>query len=349
MSDLDYRPAAEGDSGQSPDGAGILPVRTRSHAGRWKALAEAWAFPALFVVVAIFFSLWSETSNTFPTTANVQSILGGQAVIGILALAVLIPLVGNQFDLSVGANLGLSSVLAASVLADGASIPIAILVAIGVGGAIGVVNGLLVTRARVNSVIATLGTSIIIDGIIQWKTGGVAIVNIPASLTAFGSANTLAIPRTFIVLVIVSVFIYYLLEYTPFGRYIYSVGSNANAARLVGLNTSRLVFLSFVAAGTFSGAAGFLQLARDGGASPQVGDNFTLPALAAAFLSAAAIRPGRFNVWGLIIAIFFLAALNSGLDLAGAQTYVSDFVNGIALISGVALSGLFRRDRSAAA
>jgi ribose transport system permease protein len=258
--------------------------------------------------------------------------------------------VSNQFDLSIGAVLGLSSVLSASVMADsGAPIAVAVLVGVGAGGAVGAINGLLITRAGVNSVIATLGTAIIIHGIVTWKTKGVAITDIPASLTNFGSADTIGIPRTFFALLIVGGFIYYLLEHTPFGRYLYSLGSNASAARLVGLNTQRLVFQSFVASGMLAGAAGVLQLARSGSASPQVGENFTLPALAAAFLSAAAIRPGKFNVGGVIIAIFFVAVINSGLTLAGAEAYVSDFVNGAALIAGVALSGIFRRDRSAVA
>ena len=329
-----------------PPASGVPAMSVAEHTRR---LAEAWTLPLLLVVIVIFFSLWGSTSNTFPTTANVQAIVGNQSVLGILALAALIPLVSNQFDLSIGAVLGLSSILSASVMADsGASVPVAVAVGVGAGGAVGIVNGLLVTRAGVNSVIATLGTAIIIHGIVTWKTQGLAITNISASLTNFGSANSAGIPRTFFALLVVGGFVYYLLEHTPFGRYLYSLGSNASAARLVGLNTERLVFESFVASGMLAGAAGVLQLARSGSASPQVGENFTLPALAAAFLSAAAVRPGKFNVGGVLIAIFFVAAINSGLTLAGAQAYVSDFVNGAALIAGVALSGVFRRERSAA-
>ena len=145
----------------------------------------------------MFFSLWGRTSETFPTEANFQSIIGNQSVIGIVALAALVPLVCNQFDLSIGAVLGLSSILSASVLESGGPIPVAIVVGIGVGGLVGVVNGLLITRAGVTSVIATLGTAVIIHGIVTWKTEGVSIVDIPASMTEFGSANWVGIPRTF--------------------------------------------------------------------------------------------------------------------------------------------------------
>jgi len=93
-----------------------------------------------------------------------------------------------------------------------------------------------------------------------------------------------------------------------------------------------------VASGTLAGAAGVLQVARAAGADPRVGETFTLPALAAAFLSAAAIRAGQYNVGGVLVAIFFLAAINSGLNLAGAEPYISSFVNGGALIIGVSLA-----------
>ena len=98
--------------------------------------------------------------------------------------------------------------------------------------------------------------------------------------------------------------------------------------------------------GVLCGVGGFLYVSRAGGASPNVGATFTLPAFAAAFLSAAAVRPGRFNVWGLVIAVYFLAVLNNGLNLAGVEPYVNDWVNGGALIIGVALATVLYRRRT---
>jgi len=345
MSTTNAASTTAGAGAPAPGGGGEPPARA---ARSYVRFAEGWALPALLVVAVVVFSVLPGTSDTFPSTGNLQSVVGSQSVVGIIALAALVPLICNQFDLSVGAILGLSSILSASALEGGATIPVAIAVGIGVGVVVGAVNGLLVTRARVNSVIATLGTSIIIHGIVVWRTGGESIVDIPDSVIDFGSSNTFGIPRTFFALVVVALAAWYVLEHTPFGRYLYSLGSNESASRLVGLNNRRLVFQAFVLSGMLSGCAGLLQLARSGSASPQVGENFTLPALAAAFLSAAAIRPGRFNVGGVIIAIFFVAVLNSGLNLLGAESYVSDFVNGTALIVGVALSAAFGRNRIAA-
>jgi ribose transport system permease protein len=311
---------------------------------------EASALLILTGVLIVVFSLLPATRDTFPTLANLQATVANEPVLAAVALAALIPLICGQYDFSVGANMGLASIYAATVLSSGASIPIAVATAAGIGIVVGIVNGLLVTRVGVNSVVTTLGTATIIQGIVTWKTSGVSILSgIPTGLTDFGTGTFLGIPQTAFVALALALGVYYLLVYTPYGRHLHAVGSNRTAARLVGLPVNRLTLSSFVVAGIIAGAAGVIQLAVSGAGNPQAGDNFTLPAIAAAFLSVAAIKPGRFNVWGTMVAIAFLATLNSGLNLAGAASYVNDFANGAALICGVALAGFFGRRRAAAA
>jgi ribose transport system permease protein len=307
---------------------------------------EAYAMLGLLVLVAVFFSLYSKTSETFPTTANLNVLVGNQAVIAIVALAALLPLTCNEWDLSVGATAGLSAVFSASAMSSGSPVVVAILIGVGLGASIGLLNAIIVTRARVNAVIATLGMATIVDGVVNQKTNGIALVsNIPTSVVNFGSDDWLGIPKPAYALAVVAVCVYYTLDHTPAGRYLYALGSNAGAAKLVGLRTKLLLASTFVAAGALAGAAGVLEVTRAGGAAPTVGDGFTLPALAAAFLSAAAIKPGRYNVGGTLVAIFFLATINSGLNLAGAAPYVSSYVNGFALIVGVALAAYLGRKR----
>jgi ribose transport system permease protein len=141
-----------------------------------------------------------------------------------------------------------------------------------------------------------------------------------------------------VALAVVAALVYYLLEHTPYGRYLYALGSNRSAARLTGIRIKMVVGTTFVIAGALCGAAGVLQVARAGGANPRLAEAILLPALAAAFLSAAAIRPGRYNVGGVLVSVYFLAVLNNGLNLAGAPEYVSNFVNGGALIVGVGVA-----------
>jgi ribose transport system permease protein len=335
---------------ESPPPSAAPPVAAPEDPRRSRGLVhfvEAWALVVLTLLLILFFSVLPATTEVFPTTANLRVTMGGQSVLIIVAMAALLPLVCGQYDFAVGAVAGMSAVFAASALSSGQPIVVALLLAAGLGLAVGAVNGFLVTVVRIDSVVATLGTSTIVTGIVRWKSGGVSVVEgIPSSLTNLGTNTTFGIPHTLYLALAVVLVVYYVLRQTPVGRYFDAIGANPRAARLIGLNTSRLTAASFLAAGLLAGLAGMLQVAVSGSGNPLVGPGFTLPAIAAAFLSVAAITPGRFNVGGTVVAITFLAILNSGLNLAGASPFVSDFANGGALIIGVAVAALLGRQRN---
>jgi ribose transport system permease protein len=312
-------------------------------------LTERYALVALFVIMLLFFSFWSKTSHTFPTAANIRNVLGNQAVTGILALAIMIPLLCGEFDFSVGSISGLTQCLCAGFMARlGFPLVLAILVPIVIGALIGLSNGNTVARIGVNSLIVTLGVATALLGVVEWYTHGLSIINgISSSLVHAGSGNWLGVPRTLYYLVVVAVLVYYLIEHTPYGRYLSSIGSNSDAARLVGLRVDRLVLIAFMISGALAGFAGVLLVARNGGASPQIGTVAdTLQALAAAFLGATAIKPGRFNVIGTLLAIFFLAFTVTGLSLAGVANWINDVFNGSALFVAVFISTVIGRRRA---
>jgi ribose transport system permease protein len=218
------------------------------------------------------------------------------------------------------------------------------LVGIALGATIGLLNGLLVAKVGVNALITTLGVATILTGLTVKYTGGLSIITgIPESLTDFGAGAWLGLPRTLYVLGVVSLLVWYLLEHTPYGRELHAVGANALAARLVGIRVDRIVVLSFVTTGALVGFAGVLQVARQGGGNPQIGASFTLPVLSAAFLGATTVHPGRFNVPGTLLAVFFLATSVSGLALAGVDNWVESLFNGTALVLAVGLSTVLGR------
>lgn len=316
---------------------------------RWSSYVEALALPAVTVLIAAFFSLWPKTSEYFPTSANLSVLLGSQTVVAVIALGALVPLIAGQWDLSVGAAAALAAVLTAQALANGMALLPALLIGAGAGVLIGVLNAVITTRVGVNAVITTLGMATILDGVINQRTEGIAVFgNIPLSVVEFGTGSFLGLPRTVYAVAVIALVVYYLLDHTPFGRYLYALGVNPSAAALVGIRVRLVLSASFVLAGALAATGGLLQLARAGGADPNVGAGFALPALAAAFLSAASIRPGRFNVGGTLVAILFLAVLNNGLNLAGTPPYASSYVNGGALILGVALAAWLGRRNSSA-
>ncbi len=311
-------------------------------------ILERYFLPLLFVVVIVVFSI--KLPDSFATVLNFRNIVGNQAVLAILSLSAIIPLVGGQFDLSIGPALGLTSIVVASVLSRfSAPLWVAVLVGPAVGAALGLFNGLLVAKLGLNSLITTLGVSSVIVGMISWYTEGISIVTgIPRELTDMGSGLWLGLPRPLYLLAAVALFVWYLLEHTPYGRYLQAVGSNPNAARLVGLNVTRITILSFVISAAITGFAGVLQVSRDGGANPQTGTTIALPVLAVAFLGVTSIHPGRFNVPGTLLAVFFLATAVSGLSLIGVDNWVESAFYGTALVAAVALSTIVGRRRAGA-
>lgn len=337
-------------STQEAAGARTAPVGEQSNVRRIAAravhFAETYSLLLLLVAIVIFFSLYGPTSDTFGTQQNFEVTVANQAVLAIVAIGLLIPLICGAFDLSVGAVAGLSAIFVASALSSGVAVPLAIALGLGIGLVFGLANAFLVARLKLDSVIATLGTATLAGGVIMHKTGGQSIVSdIPESVRDFGTGTLWFLPNSVVVLFVVAGLTWFVLEHTPAGRQIYALGSNPVAAHLVGLRTKTVLGGTFVLAGLLSGLAGALLVARSGGADPFAGANLLLPAFAAAFLSAATVKPGKYNVGGLLIAVFFLAAVNSGLNLAGAAPYVSDYVNGGALIAGVTLATILYRRR----
>ncbi len=346
MSTTDTVPVrTDGEPGPEPRPA----ARDRSPATsrRLRGLAERHALLLLLVAVAAFFSFYPPSAERFATSANLNVLLGNQATVALLALAVILPLVCGYFDFSLGAVAVASTVLTAGLMSF-RDLPLGVAMAagIGLGVAVGFVNGLLVTRLGLNSFVTTLGMATLLGGLIQWYTGGQTIqAGLDPRLARFGSATLLGIPQVVYVVVVVAVLLWYLLTQTPFGRGLYAIGSNPRSAALVGIRVQRSAWTTFVLAGAIAGVVGVLALARSGSATADTGTPMLFPALAAAFLGATAVRPGFFNVVGTIIGVLFVSVAVSGLTLSGASAWASPVFNGASLLVAVGLSHYLGRSR----
>jgi ribose transport system permease protein len=340
-------PESTGDEERSPG----VPGAARRSYGQSNVLLyiERFALPTAFVIMLLFFSFWGKTGHIFRQSANFQDVASSQAYLGILVLASIIPLVCGEFDFSVGQVAGFTQIVAATSMSRfHLNLGTSVLVAVAFGALIGLNNGNAVARIGVNSLIVTLGTSGILLGLVDWYTHGQSIGRgISGSLTNFGANNWFGVPQVFYLLVLAALVVYYLLEHTPYGRYLTSIGSNAQAARLVGLNVKRLKLSAFVLSGALAGVAGVLLVARNGAGNPGAGTVVdTLTALAAVFLGATAIKPGRFNVLGSMIAVYFIAFTVTGLQVAGVQSWINNVFNGAALFVAVVVSTSIGRKRT---
>jgi len=291
----------------------------------------------LFVLLLIF-SLWIPAS--FLQASTFQSVLTGQAIVGMAAMAVLVPLAASAFDLSVAAVITPAVVLVAHFQsAQGWPPATAIVVTILICVVIGVVNGFAVVVLEVNSFIATLAMSSILAALVFWISGGQQIVTgISSSFINLGQAQLFGVALPVYYLAALSILLYVVLQHTPLGRYFYAVGENPDAARLAGVRVGQTTFLSLVFSSSIAGCAGVVLCARIGSASLEAGTPYLLPAFAAAFLGSTQIIPGRMNVWGTVLAVYLLAVGVKGLQLAGAEPWVDKLFNGTALLIAVSVS-----------
>lgn len=323
-------------------------------AGRLPSPAQALevaGLPLLLLGLIIAFSVLSSTADTFTSSGNVKAVLGNQGVTGVIALAMVVPLIAKYFDLSVAAVAGLANVGMASAIGEhGSSVLVGIIVALCIGLACGAINGFLVAGLKLDGLVVTLGTYTLAGGIIQLYTQGTTIINgIPLSVSAWSAEKWFGLPKPFVFLMVVAIVVWYFVMHTPFGRKLESIGSNPAAARLVGIRVNRLVFMSFLASGFLAAIAGVLLTSNTGSANPTAGPAYLFPALAAVFIGSTAIRPGRYNVWGTMFGVFVVAVAVSGFTLMGAESWVNQVFNGGALVIAVGVSTLMGRQREAQA
>jgi ribose transport system permease protein len=326
--------------------AALAPARGRRPSGQCALRALSFRnIGAVYVwlAIAFIFAIW--VPSTFPTWSTAKQILNENASTGLMALSLVIPLCTRTFDLSVGYVASLSAVTASYMIGHG--LPVGLAVGIALGGAlfVGLVNATVVVVMRVDSFIATLATGSLIQAFITLMTNDIAITDprLAGSFSRIGQASIGGITMPVIYTLIVAGVIWFVLEHTATGRRLYATGFNAESARLAGVKTARLRFLSLIVSALIAGAAGVVLASTLGSGDPQAGVPYLLSAYAAAFLGASQLRHGRFNAWGTLIAVLLLGTGVTGLGLASAPNWAPAMFTGVVLIAALGVTGAERR------
>lgn len=296
----------------------------------------------LFAMILAFAIL---SPKAFPTFGNFTNVLNQTSLVIILAGGLTLAVIVGELDLSVGFAASLHGILVTGLIVhDKIPIPVAIAIVVAAGALIGFVNGFIVTKLRVNSVIATLGTGTIITGLAFAYSAGVPIVaGVPESFLQLSLGRWLwGIPNNIVVMVLVLGALWVLVEKTALGQEIQAVGGNSGAARLAGINVDRVKILGFVIAGMCSAVAGILLASRLGSGTASAADSYLLTAFAAVFLGSATLRDGEFHVFGTFIGALIIAVGFNGLNIFGAPTFSQYMFQGAILIFAVGLSSLGR-------
>jgi ribose transport system permease protein len=325
------------------------PAAPRRNPLRPSALLERSGLVVAWIAAIALFGILKP--DTFLTSANFSTIFGSQAVLAVVALALVVPLTAGDYDLSIAGVLAFSSMLLAVLnVKHGVPLGFAILAALAAGALVGAVNGAFAALFGIDPFIVTLGTGTILQGLVLWLSDSQTISGVSTTLSdAVITDRFLGIALGFWYGIVLCVVLWIVFEYTPLGRRLLFVGRGRRVAALSGFNLRRLRWGALIASGTIAALAGVMYTGVTGGADPTSGATFLLPAYAAAFLGATAIVPGRFNPWGTVIAVYFLVTGITGLTILGAAAWVQDVFYGTALVLAVALSTWSRRRTGAAA
>lgn len=291
----------------------------------------------LWAIFMVWFGITRK--DTFLTVTSLKLVLGESVIPGVLAFAFLVPLTTGTFDLSIGAMMSMSLVITTTLAKNNTMSPIAgIFVALGACAVAGFLSGFFVVKLKVNSFIATLGMSQVITAFV-FHTSNQSINGVfKPSYQNIGQKQVFGLPLTVYYLFILAVVLWYVLEHTPVGRFMFATGGNPEAARLAGVRTNRLVWGSLVASSVIAGFAGIVSSWKVGNFSSSIGPGYLFPAVAAVFFGASQLK-GRANVWGTLIALYSLAWGVKGLQLTFTSNtiWIEPLFQGLSLLAAVSL------------
>jgi ribose/xylose/arabinose/galactoside ABC-type transport system permease subunit len=311
------------------------PLAMRQRSSLWLGyLAQSSNVLALILLLIIA----SLLSPYFLSTRNIFNVLRGASMIGIVAIGMTFVILNRGIDLSVGSLVGVSAALAASFAPYG--VAAAILVALGAGLGLGLVNGLLITALRLQPFIATLGMLIFARGLVFVHTNGSNIVveNPTEAFQFLGSGYVGPVPAPVILFVLIWLVAAWVLKYTVFGREIYAVGANEEAARLSGINVNRNKVLVYCVSGVLAGLAGFVMASRLTVGEPNGGTLYELDAIAATLIGGTTFDGGVGGVGGTVLGILILSFLSNILNLLNISPYSQMLLKGVIIVLAVVVS-----------
>jgi ribose transport system permease protein len=336
----DARPAP------APDPAPAQPPARRRGLRGLQAIAPRYA---VIVVWAAMIAVYAGTEpGLFLTTSTFQTIFSSQQPLVFMTAALMCTIIVGEFvDLSVPSVFGFAAtMLPVLVVNHGWDVWAAAVVAVLTAVAIGALQGFLVVRAGVNTIVVTLGMSTLLLGIALWMSDLNTISGLPSSFAKIALYSVGGLPVSFYYGIAAILGFAYLLAFTPLGRHMRFVGASREVSRLSGVRVDRIRFGSFVFAGLLSGVGAVIAVAALGGYNPTTSDSYLLPVFASVFLGTAIIEPGRFNPLGTWVGIYFLATGILGLQLLGLQAWVSPVFYGGVLVIAVTISTLLHRRTS---
>lgn len=296
-----------------------------------------------FITLIVLFVALSIASPVFLSNDNISTVIRQTAVINIIALGMTLIIITAGIDLSVGAILAMAGYLGATLMESGAPIWIALLGGVAVGTACGTINGLLITRLKINPFIVTLGMLGVLRGLTLTISKGLPASRLPDAFKYLGEGTILGAPVVLWVLLVLAVIMHFVLENTRLGRYAFSIGSNPDAAFYAGIPVSFHLTCVYAIAGALTGIAAMIETSRLMTGQPTAGNGYELQAIAAVVIGGGSLRGGEGGVVGTLIGAFIMGLLSNGSDLLGINPYLQQTLIGAAIIIAVTIDELRKR------
>lgn len=268
----------------------------------------------------------------FLSAVNIQNVTRQSAVLAILAFGQAFPILSGGFDISVGSVVALTSIVTGLAMLQVGTV-LGIMAGILFAGLIGMINGIVVSRFHVSPFVVTLGMSSLARGAALTTTGGQVVYGLPAAFAFVGQGVLFnVVPFPVIIAGIAFCACWFVLTLTPFGRYIYAIGGNEEAARFAGINVGLYTMLAYVVNGLLVGLGAVVLTSRVGSGEPNLGLGSELEAIAAVVIGGVALGGGQGTIWGVALGVVTLSLLSNGLNLLGVSTYTQLMVIGVVII-----------------
>ena len=286
------------------------------------------------VVLSIIAAL---ATQRFLSPLNIGNLLLQSSIIGVIAVGMTFVIVGGGFDLSVGSTVALSGCVMAQTMSSW-GVAAGVGAGLATGAIVGLVNGLFVGFLQVNPFITTLGTMVLVRGLVFLVTGGAPIDDLPTSFLAFGTGRWLGIHVLVWSLIAIVAALSFVMRMTPYGRWVYATGGGRDAAYLSGVPVRAVIVSTYVWSGLLAGIGGIMLAARLQSGQPTAGELYELTAISAVILGGASLHGGEGRIWRSMVGVFIIVVLGNGLNLLGVDSYWQRVAIGIVILIAAALA-----------
>ncbi len=296
----------------------------------------------LLLFLILFAVVLTVLSDRFLTVSNLINVLRQASINGILSVGMTMVILTGGIDLSVGSVLALTVVVTADIMQKGYPVSAALLAGMTIGAALGMINGILVSRGRIPPFIATLGMMTFARGVALAYTNGRPITGLPDIFRFIGTGVIGLFPMPVMIAVVIFLAGYLFLSKTRFGTYIYALGNNEVSARFAGIPTKRYINLVYVIAGMLSALAGMILIARLDSAQPTIGKGYEFDAIAAVVVGGTSLSGGKGSLFGTVLGVLIIAMLNNSLNLLNVSSFYEQVVKGVVIAMALLLHKAIR-------